>query len=131
MQHPAIFDPEASDRHLMRQLRRGAAFELDGVMPESVAWHVFVELRRRGVDRAPGLFLDTLRHLHTRRCIGSVELCSEDVLPDEHRMVEGEDPFLAELWKAYKKCLQHNRTGPAAQLLRDIEEQLGKAAVTA
>lgn len=124
----ALFEPSSSDRELIRQLRRGASGDSDGVMPESMAWHVFLELRRRGVDRSTALFLDTLKHLHSRRSMGSVQLCVEDAMPDEHRLVESEDPFLADLWKAYKKCIQNNRTGPAAQLLRDIEEQLLVAA---
>ena len=124
----AVFDHASSDRELIRRLRHGASQEEDvEVMPESVAWHIYLELRRRGNDRATGLFLDTLRHLHTRRSIGSVELPSTDAMPEEHRLIEDEDPFLADLWKAYKRCIQHNRTGPASQLLRDIEEQLLKA----
>ena len=35
------------------------------------------------------------------------------------------DSFLADLWKAYKKCIRNNRTGPASQLLKEIEEHLG------
>ena len=124
----SVFDQTSSDRELLRQLRRGASrLDADDVMPESVAWHIFLELRRRGNARATELFLDTLRHLHTRRSIGSVSITSIDAMPDEHRLVEVEDPFLADLWKAYKRCIQHNRTGPASQLLRDIEEQLTKA----
>lgn len=127
MSAAAVFDRTSTDRELIRELRRGASSKQDvDVMPESVAWHVYLELRRRGNGRAGPLFLDTLKHLHTRRSIGSVDLMSEDGMPDEHRLVEVEDPFLADLWKAYKKCIQHNRTGPAAQLLRDIEEQLNK-----
>jgi len=123
----AVFDQASSDRELLRKLRRGASqVHDDDIMPESVAWHIFLELRRRGNGRATGLFLDTLRHLHTRRSMGSVELPSDDVMPEEHRLVEQEDPFLADLWKAYKRCIEHNRTGPASQLLRDIEEQLLK-----
>lgn len=123
----ALFDESSSDRELMRQLRRGASGEQGAaMMPESMAWQVFLELRRRGVPRAVPLFLDTLRHLHARRCIGSVQLSTTDGMPDEHRIVELDDPFLADLWKAYKKCIKANRTGPASQLLRDIEEQLAK-----
>lgn len=121
----SVFDQASTDRELLRKLRRGASQPEDTeVMPESIAWQIFIELRRRGNGRATRLFLDTLRHLHKRRTIGSVDLCSVDALPDEHRLIECEDPFLADLWKAYKRCIQHNRTGPASQLLRDIEEQL-------
>jgi hypothetical protein len=123
----ALFDESSSDRELVRRLRRGAGAEYgDGIMPESIAWQVFLELRRRGVARSVPLFLTTLRNLHSRRCIGSVHLSTTDGMPDEHRIVEIDDPFLADLWKAYKKCIQANRTGPASQLLRDIEEQLAK-----
>lgn len=123
----SVFDQSSSDRELLRKLRRGASQSVDAdVMPESMAWHIFLELRRRGNGRATPLFLDTLRHLHKRRSIGSVPLSSIDVMPEEHRLVEVEDPFLADLWKAYKRCIQNNRTGPASQLLRDIEEQLTK-----
>lgn len=123
----SVFDHSSSDRELLRQLRRGATqAQRSDVMPESVAWHLYIELRRRGNERATSLFMDTLRHLHKRRSLGSVDLCAADIFPDEHRLVEVQDPFLADLWKAYKRCIQHNRTGPASQLLRDIDEQLSK-----
>ena len=57
-----------------------------------------------------------------RRCIAGVDLPIIDSLTDEHRLVD--DAFLADLWKAYKKCLKNNRTGPAGQLLKEIEDRL-------
>ncbi len=121
-------DHASSDRELLRKLRRGASHGPDvTMMPESEAWQIYLELRRRGNERAEPMFLDTIRHLHQRRTLGSVVLSTDDPAPEDHRLVEVEDPFLADLWKAYKRCIQHNRTGPASQLLRDIEEQLARA----
>lgn len=116
-----LVDPNASSRELIRNLR-GYRVSEDNVLPESVAWQTFAELRRRGEPEASRLFLQAVRNLHARRCIQGVELPTEDVVPDEHRLVD--DPFLADLWKAYKKCIANNRTGPALQLLRDIEERI-------
>lgn len=126
MNSVALFDPSSTDRELIRKLRAGVAFDDSGLMPESVAWHVFLELRRRGEPSASSLFMRTLRSLHARRVLGTAQLSTDDVSADEHRLMQGEDPFLADLWKAYKRCLQHNRTGPAEQLLRDIEEQVAQ-----
>lgn len=92
------------------------------VLPESVAWRVFLELRRRGEPDAVRLFLSAVKGLHSRRCIAGVELPTDDPHPEEHRLAE--DPFLADLWKAYKKCIRNHRTGPASQLLRDLEQHL-------
>lgn len=91
-------------------------------MPESQAWHVFLELRRRGEPDAGRLFVQALRSLHARRTIAGVSLGTAEVDAEEHRLVE--DVFLADLWKAYKKCLRAQKTGPASQLLRDIEAQI-------
>jgi len=91
-------------------------------MPESLLWHVYLELRSRGEPQATTYFISSLKTLHRRRTIGAASLPMLDPNPGEHRM--SDDPFLAELWRAYKKCIQNNRTGPAAQLLRDIEGQL-------
>lgn len=120
----------ADRRELYRHLRRPPAGIVasgsggDG-MPESHIWQVYQELRRRGED-AEDYFLRSLRNLHRRRTLGVAELSTTDPDPEEHRQTD--DPFLAELWRAYKKCIQQNRTGPAAQLLRDIEDQLVGAA---
>ena len=110
-------------RDLYRQLRRPpeAARNIGDRMPESHLWQVYQELKRRGED-VESLFIRSLRSLHRRRSIGVAELSVADPDPEEHRQTD--DPFLAELWRAYKKCIQQNRTGPAAQLLRDIEDQL-------
>jgi hypothetical protein len=68
------------------------------------------------------MFLKAVRNLHSRRCIAGVDLPTLDGVPDEHRLCE--DRFLGDLWKAYKKCIKNNRTGPAFQLLRDIAERV-------
>lgn len=121
----AVFEPDCSDRELVRRLRAGTFSESGGVMPESLAWHLFLELRRRGEPTAAPVFIKALRDLHSRRSLGAVKLPNQDISTDEHRLIEQDDPFLAELWKAYKRCLQSNRPGPAAQFLRDIQERLG------
>jgi len=118
-------DTTVSSRDLVRRLRVGVSDVVPEVMPESVAWHTFIELRRRGDPRAESLFIRALRTLHSRRSLAGVTLPNNDRLPYEHRMVD--DPFLADLWKAYKKCIRNQRTGPASQLLRDIEEQIIKS----
>lgn len=118
-------DPNATSRELVRTLRtqhRWTAEDEVEVLPESVLWQCFLALRSRGDERAEELFLKSVKTLHRRRSIGSVDLPCEDHHPDEHRLVE--DPMLAELWKAYKRCICAQRTGPAGQLLRDIEAQL-------
>jgi hypothetical protein len=121
MEVMVLVDPTAPSRELIRNLRT-ARSSSEEVLPESVAWQTFVELRRRGEPEATTLFLRAVRNLHARRCIPGVELPTEDGVPEEHRLVD--DPFLADLWKAYKKCIANNRTGPAQQLLRDIEERI-------
>lgn len=108
-------------RDLVRMLR--APPENSGGLPESVLWRVFLELRRRGEPGASSHFIHGLKSLHRRRTLGASDLPSEDRSPDEHRLVE--DPYLAELWKSYKRCLCANRTGPAAQILREVEQQIG------
>ena len=121
--NPLLVDASVPSRDLVRTLRvgipKGRGHE---AMPESVAWHTFLELRRRGEPGAGELFVSALRSLHGRRAMAGSALPSDDTQPDEHRLVE--DPYLADLWKAYKKCIRANRTGPASQLLRDIEEQV-------
>lgn len=118
----APVDTNVSNRDLLRQLRIGSRENADGLMPESVAWHVFIELRKRGEERAHTLFLRALRTLLSRRAMAGSELPSVDLCTDEHRLAE--DLYLADLWKAYKKCIRTNRTGPASLLLRDIEAQI-------
>ena len=118
---------EFQTRDLLRLLRRPPNNVTDELgqpgMPESFLWNVFIELRRRGDTRANSYFLSSVKSLHRRRTLGGADLPTLDPDPTEHRLAE--DPFLGELWRAYKKCIQQNRTGPAAQLLRDIEDQVG------
>jgi hypothetical protein len=121
-----IVNGTASSRDLVRALRSGVVQDEPDVMPESVAWHVFLELKRRGEPKADSLFIGALRSLHSRRTLVGTCLPNQDRDPDEHRLVQ--DPFLQDLWKAYKKCIRNNRTGPASQLLRDIEEALARSA---
>ena len=112
---------EASSRELIRTLRTGISREQD-VMPESLAWQTFLELQRRGEPKVGGMFISTIKSLHGRRSMAGSSICCIDKHPQEHRL--SEDKFLAELWKAYKKCIKNNRTGPASLLLRDIEERV-------
>lgn len=91
-------------------------------LPESVLWRAFMELRRRGEPDAGNHFLHGVRTLHRRRTLGAADLPVADHDPDGHRLAE--DPYLAELWKSYKRCLCANRTGPAAQILREVEQQI-------
>ncbi len=121
MQTLSLVDQSASSRELIRKLRV-ASTDNEMVLPESFAWQHFIELHSRGVEEAQSLFVRAVRNLHSRRCIAGVDLPVTDSLTDEHRLVE--DRFLGDLWKAYKKCIKNNRTGPAFQLLRDIEERL-------
>ena len=123
MSHTSLIDSGASSRELKRQLRRSVSVEQGmDVLPESVAWQSFLELQRREEPDAANLFIGALKNLHSRRSIAGVVLPTDDGLPDEHRLAA--DAFLGDLWKAYKKCISNNRTGPASLLLRDIEEQL-------
>jgi len=92
------------------------------VLPESVLWHAYCELRRRGEGDASRAFVRCVKHLHRRRSLGGAYLPTIDTATDEHKLID--DPMVAELWKAYKRCICAQRTGPAAQLLRDIESRL-------
>ena len=118
------FDSSSPSRDLVRLLRTqpdqfaGAA----EVLPESLLWQAYCELRRRGESGADKVFMRSVRTLHRRRSFGAADIPTNDPDPDEHKLVD--DPMLAELWKAYKRCICAQRTGPAAQLLRDIEKQL-------
>lgn len=117
----SLVDESMSSRELVRTLRVSAS-RCGDLMPESVAWHAFLELRKRGHDGAESLFVSSLKSLHSRRSMAGSDLSIDDQLIEEHRLAQ--DGLLAELWKAYKKCLKNNRTGPAFQLLREIEEHL-------
>jgi hypothetical protein len=107
----AAIDASVPTRDLVRILRVPPDQSLH--LPESILWRAFIELRRRGEPQAASHFISGLR---------SSELAMEDTAPDEHRLAA--DPYLAELWRSYKRCLCANRTGPAAQLLREVEQQL-------
>lgn len=124
MQATLPIDTSAPSRDLLRILRNQPDRVLadEDMLPESILWNVYCELRRRGEDGAERYFLRSVRHLHRRRSIGCADLPTTDPNPEEHKMVD--DPMLAELWKAYKRCICNHRTGPAASLLRDIEAQI-------
>ncbi len=113
-------DASFPTRDLVRILRTPP--ENTAALPESLLWRAFLELRRRGEPHAASHFISGLRTLHRRRTLGTSDLKVEDTSPDEHRLAE--DPYLAELWRSYKRCLCANRTGPAAQLLREVEQQV-------
>lgn len=119
-----VLDPSSADSRKLKRLLRNQPDSLgaDQLLPESVLWQVWVELRRRGEQNVDQPFLRSVKNLHRRRSIGAVELPTQDPDPDEHKLVD--DPFLGELWKAYKRCICAQRTGPAAQLLRDIEDRM-------
>jgi hypothetical protein len=121
MTEGSLVDADMPSRELIRALRIGGTADAD-VMPESVVWQSYIELQRRGHDGATDLFLGALRNLHSRRSIAGSSLNSNDVLVEEHRLTN--DGMLSELWKAYKKCIRSHRTGPAGQLLKDIEQHL-------
>ena len=110
-----------SDRELVRVLRTGASRSQD-IMPESVVWRTYLELNRRGLPDADQLFIGALRSLHNRRSMAGTDLCIHDEHTDEHRLTD--DALLAELWRAYKRCIRSNRTGPAFQLLKEIQDRL-------
>ena len=120
-------DTEATSRELIRLLRSQPRLQKEGVelLPESVLWRCYVELRRRGEENVDGHFLRSVKALHRRRTTGAAKLPTRDLDPQEHKLVD--DPMLSELWKAYKRCICNQRTGPASQLLRDIEAQLAVA----
>lgn len=111
------------DRALRRLLRGGPEAELGPDLPESILWVSFLVMRARGDDDAVTTFLRSTRSLLRRRTMGAPTLPSADTRQDEHKLAA--DPTLGELWKAYKRCICAQRTGPAAQLLRDIERHLG------
>jgi hypothetical protein len=119
-------DLNANTRDLFRVLRTQPDQRAGtDTLPESVLWHAYCELRKRGEDKASNHFVRSMRTLHRRRSLGAVTLPTADPDPVEHKLVD--DPLLAELWKAYKRCICSQRTGPAAQLLRDIEDRIATA----
>ena len=64
----------------------------------------------------------SLTRLLRRRSLTGIHLSTDDASPQEHRLTG--DPMLAELWRAYKRCLCSQRTGLAAQLLQDISARV-------
>jgi len=125
MLNAQTIDSSAPSRQLVRMLRNQPdRMGEDEVMPESVLWRAFCELRRRGDEQAQHHFLRSMRTLHRRRAMASTNLPVNDTCTDEHKLVD--DALLGELWKAYKRCIKAQRTGPAAQLLNDIAAQLGE-----
>ncbi|NOY26696.1 MAG: hypothetical protein GXP62_12550 [Oligoflexia bacterium] len=118
-----LVDTQVPSRTLVRMLRRQPDRDkaID-VLPESVLWHVYCELRRRGETQAGQHFVRSVKNLHRRRSLGNAMLPCTDTAPNEHKLID--DPMVAELWRAYKRCICAQRTGPAAQLLRDIESRL-------
>ena len=110
-------------RELIRMLR---VPRMDGVgLPESTLWHAYLELQRRGEGNWGGAFVGGLRTLHRQRSFARSDIQSEDPSPDEHRLAP--DPYVGELWKSYKRCICASRNGPAGQLLRELEKQLGSS----
>lgn len=105
--------------HALRDLMVGSST----TMPESTAWHLYLELRRRGEARAGSTFLHVLRRLHEQRQVGASPLPALDPSRDDHRLVD--DAFLGEMWKAYKRCIVEGRTGPMVQILREMEPRVG------
>ena len=124
MHNNVPFDADAPSRKLMRLLRiqPDQRAETENLLPESVLWRIYCELRQRGEEGATAHFLRSLNRLLRRRSMTGIELPTDDPDPGEHKLVD--DPMLAELWRAYKRCICSRRTGPAAQLLRDIEAHL-------
>jgi hypothetical protein len=127
MTHDASLDNNAPSRHLIRVLRSqpDLVSKGQGPLPESVLWRCYCELRRRGESNAEQHFIRSVWALHRRRSIGAAHISTEDPDPQEHKLVD--DPLLGELWKAYKRCICAQRTGPASQLLREIEDQISAA----
>ncbi|MFT4976305.1 MAG: hypothetical protein ACI8S6_002201 [Myxococcota bacterium] len=124
MHNNVHFEADAPSRKLLRLLRiqPDQRVETENLLPESVLWRIYCELRVRGEEKADTHFLRSLNRLLRRRSMTGIALPMLDLNPDEHKLVD--DPMLSELWRAYKRCICSGRTGPAAQLLRDIEECL-------
>jgi hypothetical protein len=117
----SLVDETVSSRELVRTLRAGYA-RCEDTLPESQVWQTWVELQRRGEPDATRLFIGALRTLHSRRAMAGSSLPMNDAHTDEHRLVS--DSMLGELWKAYKKCIRNNRTGPAGEILKEIEQRM-------
>jgi hypothetical protein len=118
------FDSSTSSRQLIRLLRQqpDRIPGTEALLPESVLWRIYCELRDRGEREADRHFLRSLKQLQRRRTLSGMHFLSIDTDPSEHKRVD--DPMLAEVWKAYKRCICSERPGQAGRLLRDIEAQL-------
>jgi hypothetical protein len=114
-------DESTPSRELIRTLRGGMT-RFEDRMPESAAWQAWIHLARRAEPEANALFISALRSLHSRRSIAGSSLSTLDPHTEEHRLAG--DPMIGELWKAYKKCIRNHRTGPASEILKEIEIRL-------
>ncbi len=124
MQAQASAHSGTTTRELLRELRFQSTRQADPAtsLPESNLWQIYCVVRNRGEARADSVFLGALKSLHRRRSEEACNLPVDDTDPQEHKLVD--DPMLAELWRAYKRCICAKRVRPAAQLLADIETQL-------
>ncbi len=116
-----LIDPSLSTRELIRAMRSRS---IGVALPESTVWHTYHLLRHRAEPDATRLFVDALRSLLARRR-ASETLPMADTYTDEHHLAE--DPILADLWRAYKKCVASNRPGPAETLLTELTARLAVA----
>jgi len=113
----------ASSRDLKREMRVSIRRAGDSTMlPESNLWRIYIELRRRGESDVDELFVRGLKGILDRRGYTASSIPVIDPDPSEHKLVD--DPYLGQLFKAYKRCICAHRTQPAGQLLREIETQL-------
>lgn len=114
---------DVSSRDIKREMRISVR-QADNctTLPESNLWRMYLELRGRGEDDADQLLVRGLKGILDRRSYTGSNIPVIDPDPQEHKAVD--DPFLGELFKAYKRCICTHRTQPAGQLLRDIETQL-------
>ncbi len=119
----SLVDESMSSRELVRTLRVSAS-RCGDLMPESVVWHAYLELTKRDHENSDELFVSALRSLLSRRSVAGSDLSIKDTLIEEHRLAN--DGLMSELWKAYKRCIKNHRTGPAGQLLKEIEDHLMK-----
>ena len=121
MQLDTLVNGDRSTRELARNFRSGLS-QCKDMMPESLAWQTYLELHKRGYENANTMFVSALKNLHQRRSLAGSDISTEDLMVHEHRMTD--DSLLSELWRAYKKCIRGNRTGPASELLREIAERI-------
>ncbi len=114
----------ASSRELKREMRMSVRMDAGryNSLPESDLWRMYLELRKRGDSDADQLLLRGLKTILERRTYAASNLPVIDPDPNEHKSAD--DPYLGELFKAYKRCICTQRVQPAGQLLRDIETQL-------